>query len=83
MIIRLHPHARERMEERGVTEAEIQATVSEGEEFPAKFGRIGFRRNFLYNNQWRGRSYATKQVEAYTVREEDGWMVITVIAKFF
>jgi hypothetical protein len=83
MIISLHPHARERMEERGVKEAEVMATVSEGEQFPAKFGRTGVRRNFLYNEQWRGRFYATKQVEAYAVHEEDAWQVITVIAKFF
>jgi hypothetical protein len=34
MIISFHPHARERMEERGVKEAEVIATVSEGEQFP-------------------------------------------------
>jgi hypothetical protein len=53
-----------------------------GERFPAKFGRNGFRRNFPFEAPWRGRRYATKQIEAYAVREVD-WLVITVIVKFF
>ncbi len=80
--MRIHPHARERMAERGATEAEVIATVQAGERFPARFGRTGFRRNFVFNAEWRGRRYATKQVEAYAV-EEDGWLVITVIVRYF
>ncbi len=82
MNIRLHPHARARLEERGTTEEEIIATVESGEQFPAKFGRVGFRRNFVYNASWRGRTFATKQVEAIAV-EEEGWLVITVLVRFF
>jgi hypothetical protein len=82
MNVRLHPHARERLAERGATEKEVIATVFEGETFPAKFGRTGFRRNFIFAGEWLGRRYATKQVEAYAV-EEDGWLVITVVVKYF
>ena len=82
MSVRLHPHAQARLEERGATEAEIIATVENGERLPAKLGRVAFRRNFPYNSTWRGRSFATKQVEAIAV-EEDGWLVITVIVRFF
>jgi Domain of unknown function (DUF4258) len=78
----LHPHAIERATERGATQEEIIAAVREGEKFPAKFGRTGFRRNFVFGASWLGRRYATKQVEAYAV-EEDGWLVITVIVKYF
>jgi hypothetical protein len=53
-----------------------------GERFPAKFGRTGFRRNFPFDGEWNGKRYATKQIEAYAV-EEEGWLVITVIVKFF
>jgi len=83
MAVRLHPHARERMEERGTTEDEIQATVEHGEQFPAKFGRTGFRRNLAFGGLWRGKQYSTKQVEVYAVREGSDWLVITVIARFF
>ena len=71
------------MAERGATEAEVFSTIEQGERFPAKFGRIGFRRNFAYNGIWRGRRYAAKQVESYAVEEDDGWLVITVVVKYF
>lgn len=83
MTVHLHPHARERLIERGATEAEVVATVSQGGTFPAKLGRTGFRRNFAFGAKWRGRYYANKQVITYAVRERRGWLVITVITKFF
>lgn len=42
MNIALHPHALERLAERGAIEEEVIATVLQGESFPAKFGRTGF-----------------------------------------
>ena len=83
MEIRFHPHAKERMEERGTTEEEVKATVKHGEQFPAKFNRTGFRRNFLFDNKWRGKYYKTKQVEVYAVREDIGWVVITALTRYF
>lgn len=80
---RLHPHAAQRVAERGATEAEVAATVREGEVFAAKHGRTGFRRNFTYNAPWMGRTYATKQVEAFAVHEDGCWLVITVLVRFF
>jgi len=71
------------MQERGATEEEIQATVAQGEQFPAQFGRTGFRRNFQCNQEWRGRHYRTKQVEAYAVQEDADGLVITVITRYF
>ena len=38
---------------------------------------------FPYGSSWRGRWYAVKQVEAFAVQEESGWLVITVIARYF
>jgi len=81
--VTFHPHAAERLAERGATEAEVLATVTGGEQFTAKFGRTGFRRNLPFQKQWRGRFYATKQVTAFAVPEEDGWLVITVIVRYF
>ena len=83
MNVRLHPHAAARLIERGATEAEVVSAVKTGEKFSAKFGRTGFRRNFAYNGQWRGRHYATKQVEAIAVEDGRGWLVITMLVKFF
>ena len=80
--VRFHPHALERMLERGATESEVVATVREGECFPARHERTGFRRHFTHNSEWRGRWYATKQVEAYGV-DEEGWLILTVIVRYF
>lgn len=83
MAVRLHPHARERMEERGASEAEVKATVEQGESFPAKLGRTGFRRNFRFDQNRHGQHYHTKQIEAYGVQEGTDWLVITVITRYF
>ena len=83
MAVRFHPHARERMGERGATEDEVIATVEQGEQVPAKFGRAGFRRNFPFDSEWRGEYYRTKQVEAYAIQEGPDWLVITIIARYF
>jgi hypothetical protein len=79
----LHPHAKERAAERGATVDEVIATIAQGERFPARLGRTGFRRNFAFGGLWRGRRYANKQVEAYATQENGHWIVITVIVKFF
>jgi hypothetical protein len=83
MEVRFHAHALQRLAERGATQEEGRATVTGGEQFPAKFGRHGFRRNFAFDGTWRGYAYATKQVEAYAVEEGGDWLVITVVVKYF
>ena len=81
--MRVHPHARSRMAERGATEDEVDAAIRQGEQFPAKFGRQGFRRNFPYGKSWRGRLYGTKQVEVIAIYEGDDWLALSVIVKYF
>ncbi len=83
MAVQFHPHAKERMLERGTTESEVVLTLENGEQFPAKFKRTGFRRNFVFNNYWRDKYYKNKQVEVYAVKENDDWLVITIITKYF
>ena len=82
-MIVIHPHALVRAVERGASQDEIVATVETGERFPAKYGRIGFRRNFPFGSLWRDRRYGTKQIEALAVEEDGNWIVITVLVKFF
>ena len=83
MSIRLHPHALERMVERGATQEEVIATATGGERFPVKFGRQGFRRNFAYHGRWRGKQYASKQVEVIAAQEDGDWLVISVMVQYF
>ena len=48
-----------------------------------KLGRTGFRCNFPFDSEWRGRHYRTKQVEAYAIQENTDWLVITIITRYF
>jgi len=83
MEVHIHPHAYERLAERGATEEEIVLTVQTGERFAARFGRTGFRRNLPFKKRWRGKRYKTKQVEAYAIRQHDGWLVISAVTRYF
>ncbi len=83
MNIRFHPHAIERMEERDATEKEVIETLKSGEQFPAKFGRTGFRRNFPYEGNRAEKEYRTKQLEVIAVEEDSDWLIITIITKLF
>jgi hypothetical protein len=71
------------MLERGADEAEVDATIRQGERFPAKFGRDGFRQNFAFEGLWRGRRYHMEQVEVFPTWEDDDWLVISVVVKYF
>jgi hypothetical protein len=81
--VRLDPHAAARILDRGCTDAEVEETVRTGERFAAKYRRTGFRHRFPGPWQWRGRMFDTKEVEAYAVEEVDGWLVITVITRYY
>ena len=83
MHIELHPHASERLSERGATPAEVIDTVLHGERFPAKFNRMGFRKVFVYNGIWRDQTYSHKEVEAIAVEIPTGLLVLTVITRYF
>ena len=82
-MVAIHPHAQGRLGDRGATEAEVIATVERGEPFPAKFGRTGFRLEFSGPFPWRGKTFDTKRVEAYSVFEDGDWLVITIIVKYW
>lgn len=83
MPVIIHPHALERAKDRGTTENEITETIESGESFPAKHDRTGFRKTVIYNAKWQHRHYYAKQIECYTVRENDSWVGITVLVKYF
>ena len=81
--VMLHPHALERVIERGCTMEEVIDTVRSGEQFLAKFGRQGFRKNFSFEQAWRGKYYSSKQVEVFAVKAAQDWLVLTVITRYF
>ncbi len=77
MHVELHPHASERLSERGATQAELVDTVLHGERFSAKFGRMGFRKVFAYGAIWRDQTYGHKEVEAIAVETPSGVLVLS------
>jgi hypothetical protein len=82
MEIKLHPHAVQRLKERGATRDEILYTVRHGQSSAAKFGRTKFTHGFAYNRKWLGKSYRNKRLEVIAVEDGEDWLVITVVVKF-
>jgi hypothetical protein len=83
MKIRIHPHAAQRIRERGATVAQVRETVAHGRRSAAKFGRTKFRRVFAFAKRWNGKHYAKQQIEAFAAIIPDGWLVVTVVVKYF
>lgn len=81
-IIMTH-HAKQRAKERGTNEEEIKQTIVYGEQLPAKQRRLKFIKTFAYNNIWNGRYFNNKKLEVVAVKEDESWIIITVITKFF
>jgi hypothetical protein len=83
MKIRIHPHAAQRIRERGATAGQVRQTVTMGTRSPAKLGRTKFLRVFAFGRTWNGKWYPKQQIEAFATTIPDGWLVVTVIVKYF
>ncbi|HNY13763.1 MAG TPA: DUF4258 domain-containing protein [Candidatus Wallbacteria bacterium] len=83
MNVEIHSHAKSRLIERGANETEIIETVEHGEKFPAKPGRVIFKKVFDYYDLWNGQKYNFKQLEVVCVEEENKIVVVTVMVKYF
>ena len=83
MNVRFHPHALQRMQERGATRLQVTDTVLHGSAFSAKFGRTCFRKTFRFNATWNSKRYSHKQIDAFAAKMSYGWFVITIIVKYF
>jgi len=81
--VRLSGHARRRCPTRGTNEREVRQAVLRGTREPAKKGRWMCRLNFPYNQTWRGRWYAVKQVAAVIAQRPTEIVVVTVYTFFF
>ena len=77
------PHAREKMLDRGADEREVEIAIRMGNPEPARKGRLMFRKNFAFHGQWRGKSYAVKQVAPVVIEEIDRLVVVTVFVYYF
>jgi hypothetical protein len=71
------------MLERGASAEEVEQTVAGGRREPAKYGRSAFFRDFSFGGLWRGKNYGAKQLEVLAEEEPGGWLVITVLVRYF
>ena len=79
----LSAHAKEKMLDRGASEKEVETAIHKGIPEPARKGRLMFRKNFSFNDYWRGKHFAVKQVAPVVCEEEDQWVVVTVFVFYF
>ncbi len=78
-----HLHLRARMQQRGVTEQEIERALNEGREATdAKSGTFGKVIILPYRAEWEGKFYEQKEVTTY-YKIKDGRIVpLTVKARY-
>ena len=81
--VRLSEHARARLQLRGTNEEEVRSAVHRGVREGAKQGRSMCRLNFRYNQMWRGKQYAIKQVAPVILERPHEIVVVTVYTFFF
>lgn len=63
---------------RGATEQEVNEAIRTSPWQPAELGRLECRRNFVFQQEWNGAWYPTKQVRPIFVDEPEEIVVVTV-----
>ncbi len=81
--IRTSGHARDNMLFRGASEEEVVEAIRTENWEAAEKGRQQCRRNYVYNCEWHGKIYATKQVRPIFVEEVEEIVVVTVYVYYF
>ena len=74
----LSQHAKQQLEYRGATEAEIVEALQTSKWMPAELGRLECKKDFVYNKTWNSKHYKIKQVRPIFVEENDKVIVVTV-----
>ncbi len=78
MVITFSPHAFESMEERGVTQEEVEITVAEGQAAQARAARKAKAKVFTQGYPWKGRLYPHKRVRVIYAEVREDIVVVTV-----
>jgi len=76
-------HALEQLTDRSATKEEVKLTIYNGEQIPAKKGRIAFRKNFPFHSDWKGKHYEIKQIVPIVKEETEKYTVVTVYVFYF
>lgn len=71
------------MEQRGVTENEIEQVMNSGEPVSdARVGTFGVRLAFPYSSNWEGQFFEEKEVTVYYKKVNQEIIVLTVLARY-
>ena len=81
--IRLSGHARLQLPFRGATEEEIIETIRSKPWSLAEFGRLECRKDSVFDKEWNGKIYATKQIRPIFVEEQTEIVIVTVYTYYF
>ncbi len=81
--IRLTKHATGYLASRGFTAAEVEEAIRTCAWGPAELGRLNCRKDFPFDRDWNGRTFATKQVRPVFVEEPNEIVVVTVYTYYF
>ena len=76
-------HVAQRLVERGTNREEVEAAIRRGRQVPAKEGKIAFRLNLRFEQNWKGKYYGTKQVMPIVSEKPDRYVVVTVLTFYF
>ena len=80
--IRVDPHTRDNLEERGTSEEEVRLVIRTGTITPARFGRLIARRVLTDGYEQNGRLYRHKEVSVVYVFDGDAIVTVTVKTRF-
>ena len=81
--IRLSGHAREQCVFRGTAEEEIVQAIRTTPWMMVRAGRFDCRMDLVYEAEWNGKFYATKQIRPIFVEEASEIVVITVYVYYY
>lgn len=74
----LSQHAKEQMSFRGCVEAEVIETIRTANWTRAELGRLECRKDLIFNQEWNGKFYTTKQIRPIFIEEKNKIVVVTV-----
>ncbi len=80
--ISIELHTLARMQDYGISAAEVEEVLMTGVEFPAKKGRFAKFKVFPFNRTIRGRTYQQLRLEVIYVIERDQIFTVTIYARY-
>lgn len=61
----------------------MRKAIREGDTSDARHGRTEFRYSFSCENEWNGTYYDHKELTVYAVYDDENWIVVTVISRYY